>query len=364
VGDTFALLIATRDHPRGVFDNPVLLSMRLKNLLRGPLLLASIGLLTGCSKLVVLNPAGDIAAQQGQLVVIATALMLVIVIPVIALIFLFAWRYRQDGQRTQTEYDPDWHHSTKLELVIWAAPLVIVIALGAVTWISTHQLDPYRPLDRIAPGQPVMEGTKPLEVQVVSMDWKWLFVMPELGIATVNELAAPVDRPIRFKLTSASTMNAFYIPDLAGMIYTMPGMQTELNAVINKPGVFRGLSSHYSGAGFSGMTFRFHGLSEQDFAQWVAKAKAEGQPLTRQAYLALAQPSERHPVERFSSVEAGLFDRVVNLCVEEGKACMHEVMALDASRNRAHRSARALEAAAAQEICSAEDTLPTFTARP
>jgi len=325
-------------------------------------LLAS--LLTGCSKLVVLNPAGDVAAQQGDLVVIATVLMLLIIVPVIALTLWFAWRYRQGSRHAETDYAPDWHHSTKLELVIWAAPLVIIIALGAITWITTHKLDPYRPLDRISEQKALPENVKPLEVQVVSLDWKWLFVLPEQGIATVNELAAPVDRPIRFTLTSSTTMNAFYVPDLAGMIYTMPGMQTELNAVINKPGVFRGLSSHYSGAGFSGMHFRFHGLSEQDFEQWVAKAKAEGQPLTRQSYLALAQTSERHPVARFSSVEDGLFDRVVGLCVEEGKTCMHQVMALDASRNRAHRSTRALEAAAAQEICSAEDTLPTFTARP
>ena len=325
-------------------------------------LLAS--LLTGCSKLVVLNPAGDVAAQQGDLVVIATVLMLLIIVPVIALTLWFAWRYRQGSRHAETDYAPDWHHSTKLELVIWAAPLVIIIALGAITWITTHKLDPYRPLDRISEQKALPENVKPLEVQVVSLDWKWLFVLPEQGIATVNELAAPVDRPIRFTLTSSTTMNAFYVPDLAGMIYTMPGMQTELNAVINKPGVFRGMSSHYSGAGFSGMNFRFHGLSEQDFEQWVARAKAEGQPLTRQAYLALAKPSERHPVERFSSVEDGLFDRVVGLCVEEGKTCMHQVMALDASRNRAHRSARALEAAAAQEICSADDTLPTFTARP
>ncbi len=325
-------------------------------------LLAS--LLTGCSKLVVLNPAGDVAAQQGDLVVIATVLMLLIIVPVIALTLWFAWRYRQGSRHAETDYAPDWHHSTKLELVIWAAPLVIIIALGAITWITTHKLDPYRPLDRISAQKALPENVKPLEVQVVALDWKWLFVLPEQGIATVNELAAPVDRPIRFKLTSSTTMNAFYVPDLAGMIYTMPGMQTELNAVINQPGVFRGMSSHYSGAGFSGMNFRFHGLSEQDFEQWVAKAKAEGPPLSRQAYLALAQPSERHPVARFSSVEAGLFDRVVGLCVEEGKTCMHQVMALDASRNRAHRNARALETAGAQEICSADDTLPTFTARP
>lgn len=333
--------------------------------LRGPtwlLALTALGSLAGCSKAVVLNPAGDVAAQQGQMVITATLLMLIIIVPVIALTLLFAWKYRQGN--TEAEYDPEWHHSTTLELVIWTVPLLIIIALGAITWIGTHKLDPYRPLDRIDAQRAVPADVKPLEVQVVAMDWKWLFFYPEQGIATVNELAAPVDRPILFKLTATSTMNAFYVPDLAGMIYAMPGMQTELNAVINQPGVFRGMSSHYSGAGFSGMNFRFHGLSEQDFEQWVARAKAEGQPLTRQAYLALAKPSERHPVERFSSVEDGLFDRVVGLCVEEGKTCMHQVMALDASRNRAHRSARALEAAAAQEICSAEDTLPTFTARP
>lgn len=325
-------------------------------------LLAS--LLTGCSKLVVLNPAGDVAAQQGDLVVVATLLMLLIIVPVIALTLLFAWRYRQGSRHAETDYAPDWHHSTKLELVIWAAPLVIVIALGAITWISTHKLDPYRPLDRISDQKALPQNVQPLLVEVVSLDWKWLFFYPELGIATVNELAAPVDRPIRFKLTSSTTMNAFYVPDLAGMIYTMPGMQTQLNAVVNKPGVYRGMSSHYSGAGFSGMTFQFHGLSEQDFAQWVAKAKAEGQPLTRQAYLALARPSERNPVARFSSVEDGLFNRVLGRCVEEGKPCMKEVMALDASRNRRHQNARALEASGAQEVCSAADTTLDLTARP
>lgn len=310
-------------------------------------------LLAGCSKMVVLFPAGDIAAQQGRLVVIATFLMLLIVVPVIFLILLFAWRYRQNGRHAQTDYDPEWHHSTKLELVIWSAPLVIIIALGALTWITTHQLDPYRPLDRIAAGKPVPEGTKPLEVQVVSLDWKWLFFYPEQGIATVNELAAPVDRPIRFKLTSSHTMNAFYVPDLAGMIYTMPGMQTELNAVINKPGVYHGMSSHYSGAGFSGMTFKFHGLSNEDFDKWVAKAKAEGQPLTRASYTELAKPSERNPVARFSSVESGLYQRVLNLCVEEGKPCMHEVMAKDAQRNQAYAAARKLDAAAEDALCTA-----------
>ncbi len=280
--------------------------------LRAAPLLALATLLAGCNA-VVLNPAGDVAAQQGRLVVASTVLMLLIIIPVIALTLFFAWRYRASNK--DADYQPDWDHSTQLELVIWAAPLVIIIALGALTWIGTHLLDPYRPLDRIAAGKPVPEGVKPLEVEVVSLDWKWLFFYPEQGIATVNELAAPVDRPIRFKLTSSTTMNAFYVPDLAGMIYTMPGMQTELNAVINKPGVYRGLSSHYSGSGFSGMTFKFHGLSQDDFAKWVAQNKSEGKALTRASYLELAKPSERNPVARFASIEPGLYERVLNMCV-------------------------------------------------
>ncbi|QHE85389.1 ubiquinol oxidase subunit II [Hydrogenophaga sp. BPS33] len=330
--------------------------MRLTALFRGSILLMLASFLAGCSKLVVLNPAGDIAAQQGQLVVIATVLMLLIIVPVIFLIFLFAWRYRQGSQRAETDYAPDWDHSTKLELVIWAAPLMIIIALGALTWITTHKLDPYRPLDRISAGKSLPADVKPLEVQVVSLDWKWLFILPEQGIATVNELAAPVDRPIRFKLTSSTTMNAFYVPDLAGMIYTMPGMQTELNAIINKPGVFQGMSSHYSGAGFSGMTFKFHGMSEEGFAQWVDKARASGQTLSREAYLALAKPSERDPVARFASVDESLYRRVLNLCVEEGKACMHEVMAQDARRNRAHAAGVALAAASGQSVCTASES--------
>ena len=308
-------------------------------------------LLTGCSKVVVLNPAGDIAAQQGQLVITATLLMLIIIVPVIFLTFLFAWKYRQSN--TEAHYDPEWHHSTSLELVIWTVPLLIVIALGALTWIGTHKLDPYRPLDRVSATKPLSPDVKPLVVEVVAMDWKWLFFYPEQGIATVNELAAPVDRPIHFKITATHTMNAFYVPDLAGMIYAMPGMQTELNAVINKPGVYKGMSSHYSGAGFSGMTFKFHGVNNEEFDQWVAKAKSEGKPLTRDTYQALAIPSERNPVEFFSAVDEGLYNKVLNRCVEDGKMCMHHMMAIDAAGGQAHMKASGLNLP--QDVCSVQD---------
>ncbi|MFT4193557.1 ubiquinol oxidase subunit II [Ottowia sp.] len=308
--------------------------------------------LAGCDKARVLNPAGDVAAQQGQLVVTSTLLMLVIIVPVILLTLWFAWKYRQNGAQAEADYDPDWHHSTMLELVIWTIPLLIVIALGALTWIGTHKLDPYRPLDRIDAARALPTNVRPLEVQVVALDWKWLFLYPEQGIATVNELAAPVDRPILFKLTSSSTMNAFYVPDLAGMIYTMPGMQTELNAVINRPGVFPGMSSHYSGTGFSGMTFKFHGLGTEDFAQWVAKARAEGKPLDGAAYLQLAEPSERDPVQRFAPVQADLYDRVLNRCVKVGQLCLRDMMAIDARGGEAYVKAQGLNLP--QALCTAD----------
>ena len=206
---------------------------------RGLLLLPvlSVALLAGCNT-VVMNPSGDIASQQGRLIVVSTLLMLLVIVPVIALTIWFAWRYRKNN--TAARYEPDWDHSTQLELVIWGAPLLIIIALGLLTWISTHTLDPYRPLSRLDADRPIPADTKTLTVEVVALDWKWLFIYPEQGIATVNELAAPVDVPIRFKITSSAIMNSFFIPALAGQIYAMPGMQTSLNAVINRPGEFEG----------------------------------------------------------------------------------------------------------------------------
>lgn len=287
-------------------------------------LLAALG---GCN-LVVMAPSGDIAAQQRDLIVISTVLMLLIIVPVMALTVFFAWRYRASNK--EATYKPDWNHSTGLELVIWAAPLLIIIALGALTWMGTHLLDPYRKLDRIAAGKPVPATTRPLEVEVVALDWKWLFIYPEQGIATVNELAAPVDRPIHFKLTSSSVMNSFYIPALAGQIYTMPAMQTRLHAVINRPGRYQGFSANYSGAGFSGMRFSFLGMSEGDFEGWVAKTKESDARLDRAAYLRLERPSENVAVQRFGATEPRLFDAIRNLCVQPGKMCMSEMMALDA----------------------------------
>ncbi|GAA4344487.1 ubiquinol oxidase subunit II [Variovorax defluvii] len=344
----------------------------LQKLFRRSALLLPLLLLAGCN-MVVLNPSGDIAAQQGRLIVISTLLMLLIIVPVIVLTLLFAWRYRQSN--TEATYKPDWDHSTQLELVIWAAPLLIIIALGALTWISTHTLDPYRPLSRIAEGRAVPENTQPLVVEVVALDWKWLFFYPQQGIATVNELAAPVDRPIQFKITASSVMNSFYVPALAGMIYAMPGMETKLHAVINQPGVYEGFSANYSGAGFSGMRFKFHGLADADFDRWVRQAKAEGKTLSRSDYLQLEKPSEREPVRRWASVAPGLYDAILNRCVEPGKMCMRHMMAVDATggAGKAGLSPLALTEVprgeqglpmrtVAAEICTADN--PTGAPRP
>jgi cytochrome o ubiquinol oxidase subunit II len=277
----------------------------------------------------VMNPAGDIAKQQAHLVIVATLLMLIIVVPVMILIAVFAFRYRAGAN---AHYEPEWHHSTKLELVIWSAPLAIIIALGSLTWVTTHLLDPFRPLDRIKEGQPVAAGTKPLEIQVVALDWKWLFIYPEQGVASVNEVALPVDRPVHFSITSSTVMNSFYIPALAGQIYAMPGMTSQLNAVFNKPGSYRGFSANYSGAGFSHMHFNAVALADGDFNSWVAKAKSEGGDLDAATYMKLEQPSGMEsavPVSHFAAVQGDLFDRVVNLCVPSGKMCVKQMMALD-----------------------------------
>jgi len=284
--------------------------------------------LAGCDW-IVMKPHGDIAVQQAQLIVTSTFLMLLIIVPVIALTLFFAYRYRQSN--TRATYTPDWDHSTKLELVIWGAPLLIIIALGAITWISTHKLDPYRPLERVDAQRALAPGSEPLVVNVVAMDWKWLFLYPEQGIATVNELAVPVDRPIEFRMTSSTVMNAFYVPAMAGMIYAMPGMQTKLNAVMNRTGSYEGISANYSGAGFSDMRFKVLSLGEGDFDAWVAAQRKGGEALGRAGYLELEKPSHKEPVRRYASVEPGLYDAVLNRCVDGKKMCAHQMMAIDAA---------------------------------
>lgn len=295
--------------------------------LRLLVLLPAFAALGGCD-MVVMNPSGDIALQQRNLILASTALMLLIIVPVIAATVLFAWRYR--ASNTQAAYAPDWHHSTQLEVLIWTAPLLIIIALGALTWISAHVLDPFREVGRIDANRTVPAGTRPLVVEAVSLDWKWLFFYPDQGIATVNELAAPIDTPIQFKITSATVMNTLFVPALAGQIYAMAGMETKLGAVINRKGVFDGFSGNYSGAGFSRMNFKFHALDKAGFDAWVAKVKGGGKPLDVATYQTLEKPSEGVPPTYFTIRVPDLYGKILNMCVDPGKMCMSAMMAVDA----------------------------------
>lgn len=295
--------------------------------------------LSGCS-LEVMNPAGWVARQQADLILVATGLMLIIIIPVMVLTLVFAWRYR--ASNTQAVYEPNWDHSTRLELLIWGAPLLIIIMLGSVTWISTHKLDPFRPLDKLSATEAVPADMKPLEIDVVALDWKWLFLYPGQGIGAVNELVLPANQPVKFRITSSTVMNTFYVPTMAGMIYAMPGMETQLNAVINRPGDFKGLSANYSGAGFSDMHFPVRSVTAEEFDQWVAKVKAGDGALGRAAYLELEKPSHREPARYFGKVESGLFAAVLDRCVDSDKMCSSDIMAIDEQGGMGKGSVRGL----------------------
>jgi cytochrome o ubiquinol oxidase subunit 2 len=304
-----------------VMDMP---SKILRLLALGPLAL----LLSGCN-LVIMDPSGDIAAQQRDLIIWSTVLMLIIVLPVIALTLFFAWRYRQSN--TSATYDPEWNHSTRLEVIIWSAPLCIIVALGGLTWVGSHLLDPYRPLSRIDADRPLAADVQPLQIDVVAMDWKWLFLYRDQGVASLNELALPVDTPVKFNITASTVMNTFSVPAMAGMIYAMPGMQTQLHAVLNKPGIYQGLSANYSGGGFSDMHFKVHALREADFNRWVAQAKgSEAGQLGRAEYLELDKPSHKEPVRHFAGFAPDLFKAIVNRCVDSSKMCMDQMMSIDA----------------------------------
>ena len=207
---------------------------------------------------------------------------------------------------------------------------LIIIALGALTWISAPVLDPFREVARIDANRTIPAGTKPLVVEAVSLDWKWLFFYPDQGIATINELAAPVDTPIQFKITSATVMNTLFVPALAGQIYAMAGMETKLGAVINRKGVFDGFSGNYSGAGFSRMNFKFHALDKNGFDAWVAKVKAGGKPLDVATYQSIEKPSEGVPPTYFTVPQPDLYGKILNMCVDPGKMCMSAMMAADA----------------------------------
>ena len=273
--------------------------MSIRNLFT--LIVAGAGLtLAGCSG-GVLDPKGQVGMDEKNLIILCTILMLIVVVPVIFLTLYFAWKYR--ASRDFEIYTPKWAHSTKIEAVVWSIPILIVVSLSVITWRSTHALDPYAPLE----GQ-----GEHLTVEVVSLNWKWLFIYPEQGIATVNELVFPANKPVAFKITSESTMNSFFIPQLGSQIYSMAGMETKLHLIADEPGTYKGISSNYSGAGFTGMKFNAIATpTEDDFEAWVASVKQSQTPLTSGAYKQLAEPSVNNPVTYFSKVDDGLFHNIV-----------------------------------------------------
>ncbi|KOY03772.1 ubiquinol oxidase subunit II [Pseudomonas nunensis] len=257
-------------------------------------------LLSGCN-MTLLDPKGQVGLDERNLIITATLLMLLVVVPVIVMTFLFAWKYR--ATNPDAVYAPKWSHSTKIEIAVWAVPVLIIIALGYVTYISTHALDPYKPLE---------SDVKPITVEVVSMDWKWLFIYPEQGIATVNKLVFPANTPINFKITSDTVMNSFFIPGLGGQIYAMAGMETKLHLIANQNAEFDGISANYSGAGFTGMKFKAIATSRADFDAWVSDVKKAPKQLEKAEYEALSKPSQNNPVELYSSFTPNLFQIIVD----------------------------------------------------
>lgn len=262
--------------------------------------ITSLFLLTSCN-LVVFNPKGQVATDERDLIILATGLMLLVVVPVIVMMFVFAYRYRATNKKAR--YSPRWASSHKIEAVVWGVPLLIIIVLGWVTWETTHALDPYRPLE---------SDTPPINVQVVATDWKWLFIYPDLGIASVNELALPVHTPVSFTVTSDAAMTSFFIPALGGQIYAMAGMQTKLHLIANETGEFRGIAANYNGPGFSDMHFTTLSLSTADFQNWVTKVKGAATPLDHSTYAQLAKPTLKHPVTYYSAVQERLFLDIVD----------------------------------------------------
>lgn len=271
---------------------------KIKSILGSGLMLL---LLSGCQELILLHPKGVEARDERDLIYTALILMLLVVIPAIILACVFAYRYRESNHKAT--YAPEWHHSNKIEAVVWGVPIAIILVLGTITWKSTHYLDPYRTVE--------VPGVQPLTIQVVALDWKWLFIYPEQNIATVNFVQLPVGTPVDFKITSDAPMNSFMIPQLAGQIYAMAGMQTHLHIVAETPGDYDGRSVSYSGRGFSDMTFIARVSSADEFKQWVNEVKRSNNVLSAAVYKHLALPSEREPRQFYSAVQSHLYDNII-----------------------------------------------------
>ncbi|HEX3837189.1 MAG TPA: ubiquinol oxidase subunit II [Steroidobacteraceae bacterium] len=255
--------------------------------------------LAGCSS-ALMDPHGPIGRQEKLILIDSTAIMLAIVIPVIIATLVFAWWFRAGNPKAQRLLD--WDYSGRIEFVVWAIPALVILFLGGIAWISSHDLDPPKP---------IAASTAALDIDVVSLDWKWLFIYPDARIASVNKLVLPVGTPVRFHMTSSGVMNSFFIPQLGSQLYTMAGMNTRLNLLVDDPGTYRGLSAQFSGDGFSDMTFEVSARSRQDFEQWINATRAQGGTLDAAAYAALMRPSAKDPQHTYATVTAGLFDAIL-----------------------------------------------------
>lgn len=288
-----------------------------RNGFRYALLAVALSQLSGCSW-VLFNSRGSVGVAERDLIITCIGLMLFVVIPAIVLTFVFAWKYRASNRAAK--YTPDWAHSTRIEVVVWGVPLIIIAILATIVWKSTHELDPYKPLD---------VAGEPINVEVIATDWKWIFIYPDLGIATINELTFPENRQVAFSITSNSTMNTFFIPQLGGQVYAMAGMRTKLHLLANEVGEYRGMSGNYSGAGFSDMKFVARATTEKDFERWVTKVRSEAPvPLDFDTFLKIAKPSTRNGVVHFAHVEPGLFKRVIDQFIDSGRTAPRQAAAL------------------------------------
>lgn len=272
------------------------------------ILLVIFPFLTGCLfdpakfGLDVFNPAGIVAGQERDLIITAVLLLMIVIVPVIIMVPIFSWRYRSKAKKEQ-KYEPEYSHNTLYEVIWWGVPSLIMLVLATITWITTHKLDPYRPLEH---------EEKPITIQVVALDWKWLFIYPEYNIATINFIQFPENVPVNFAITADAPMNSFAIPRLGGQIYAMQGMETKLHLIANKIGDFKGYSANYSGQGFSGMKFIARASTRQEFEGWVRNIKKASHTLSFEEYNALVLPSKEHRVEYFSSVSLGLYDHIIS----------------------------------------------------
>ncbi len=254
---------------------------------------------SGCNR-GILNPVGPVGGAEKTILINSTAIMLAIIIPTMLATIAFAWWFRRGNAKAA--YRPDWEYSGAIEMVVWAIPALTIMLLGGITWIGSHDLEPSKPLP---------SNSSALKVDVVSLDWKWLFIYPDQGVATVNQLVVPAGTPVSFRLTSATVWNAFFVPQMGSMIYTMPRMTTRLNLQADKPGTFNGLSSHFSGDGFPGMQFQVQALPADQFAMWAQNAHASQLKLDGAGYAALSRPSSYVKPMTYGAVAPGLFDAIV-----------------------------------------------------